>query len=787
MKWSNNLTLAVIVAATAISLAVIVKNPTRLGLDLRGGTRLVYQAQKTKDIKDLKEATKRAREIIERRLAHSAQLGIAEPQVVTVGDRRIAVSIPEIKDPEKAKKIIGKTARLEFRYVKKNASKSEKAQEEVVLTGEYLKDARVAYDNLQNPVVAIDFRDKGAKIFADFTRNHVGETLAIYLDNNQISAPTIQEPILTGSGQITGNFTVEEAQELAALLKGGALPVPLKLIEERTVGPTLGKVAIQKSLKAGALGVAGIFLFMLLYYRIPGLVGCLALALYGFFTFALVEKIPIVLTLPGIAGLILSLGMAVDANILIYERLREELREGRTLHAALDTAFQRAWTAILDSNVTTAITCAILWRYGTGPIVGFAKTLLLGIGCSMFTALVCTRAILHAFMNAKLLARPSLYGYAPQEPFFVRKNTSFTALRRVFFILSSLVLIPSLIALLPPKNLIKSFPPETGLLKGVDFSGGTLLLLKGKTDFSLSEVRKVLKSVGLANAMVVKTKDKALLIRTKKKIEAQAFKTAAKDQVNQKELLRRLSPLLGSPKILQKDFVGPVMTKDLTHKAFYAVVFSSLLIMLYLAFRFSRIRFGISALMALIHDVGIMTGLFAIFGKVFDLEVDSLFVTATLTVLGYSVNDTVVIFDRIRENIKRRRQRSFTGIIDRSLQETFARSVNTSFTTLIPIVTMLFLGGASLKNFLLALLIGFVAGTYSSIFIASPLLLFKLTPTKKEVPTRKEKEATPLLSEDQSRSLAEPSRLSGSVAAGTSQKTKEKKKKKKKKKLQRRR
>lgn len=367
------------------------------GLDLQGGTHVVLEAVDTPEAKVNEDAVQRVMKILERRVN---ELGLTEPILQRQGDRRIIVELPGVKDPEKAIEILGKTALLEF---------ADEAGQ-TVLTGKDLKDAQAQMTQGSRPEVAIEFTSEGTKAFADLTAKNVGRRIAILLDKQVLTAPTVNEPIPSGKAVITGSQNMEEAQRLAILLRSGALPVKLDVMETRTVGPTLGQDSKDKSVKAFAIGVAAIVIFMLLYYRLSGLVANLALVAYVLLLLGALAALKATLTLPGIAGIILSMGMAVDANVLIFERFKEEFRSGKTMRAAMDAGFSRAFTTILDSNVTTLISAAVLFYFGTGPVKGFAVTLALGIVISMFTAITLTRYTLRILISTNLVKNAKLYG-----------------------------------------------------------------------------------------------------------------------------------------------------------------------------------------------------------------------------------------------------------------------------------------------------------------------------------------------------------------------------------------
>lgn len=689
--------------------------PTRLGLDLKGGAHLVYEVQLTDEVKkriknkefNLKEVTNRAKEIIRKRIDG---LGVLEPLIQMEGDNRIIVELPGFTDTKRAQDLIGKTGLLEF--------KDEKGK--VILRGDDLTRADATLDQFGSPKVQIEF-SKGGKghrdaksIFCNFTTKNVGKNLAIYLDKKMLTNPTVEEPICSGNGQISGSANVQEAKDLANLLQGGALPVPLVLVEERTIGPTLGKDSIDKSVQAGIIGLSIVLLFMLLYYRLPGFLADIALLFYALFVFAIFKSIPVTLTLPGIAGFILSIGMAVDANVLIFERLKEELRSGKTLRAGIDAGFERAWSSIFDSNSTTLISCGVLYYFGSGPIKGFALTLAIGVVVSMFTAIMVTRALLHLMVGFPWANHASLFGVSAKLPFMIRKNYNIVGTMKLWFGLSLLVIVPGLVYLFGFGN-YSTFPPQMGLKKGIDFTGGSLLWITREQEIKVSEIRKIMNAEGFGDSAIQviaeRGKFQGIQVRTK------PLEPKIKDKLEKG--IRKIGARLD-----RFESVGPVVGKELTLKAVGAIFWASLLIVIYLSFRFHQVVFGVCAVIALLHDVFVVTGIFAILGKHFAIEVDAAFVTALLTIIGFSVHDTIIIFDRIRENLRLRiGGTTLAEITNYSVLQTFTRSINTSLTVLITVASLFIFGGPVLRHFNLALFVGIFSGTYSSIFNASLLLV----------------------------------------------------------------
>ncbi len=400
MEGKNRIKFLVPVLAIVISFAVFIKplaSTVKQGLDLQGGTHVVLQAKDTPESKVDDDAINRSIQIIERRVN---ELGLTEPLIQRQGRDKIIVELPGVKDPEQAINMLGETAMLEFKDMEGNT----------VLTGKDLKDSKASADQSGQPVVTLQFNDEGAKKFADLTARNVGRQIAILLDGKVLTAPRVSEPITGGNAQITGSKDAQDAEHLAILLRSGSLPVKLEIAENRTVGPTLGQDSKDKSVKAFAIGLAGVFLFMLLYYKLSGLVADIVLLLYTLLLLLVMKGLNATLTLPGIAGIILSIGMAVDANVLIFERFKEEVAAGKTLRAAINAGFSRAFVTILDSNVTTIMAAAVLFYLGTGPVRGFAVTLALGVLISMFTAVTVTKFILSALIGSNFTKNPAFFG-----------------------------------------------------------------------------------------------------------------------------------------------------------------------------------------------------------------------------------------------------------------------------------------------------------------------------------------------------------------------------------------
>lgn len=582
------------------------------------------------------------------------------------------------------------------------------------------------------PAVSQVFTEKGAAAFAKFTTEHTGEINGIVLDDAVLSAPVINEPILDGQAEISGGFaTLTQAQSLANLLNAGALPVPLEQVQTQSVEASLGKGAVTKSIVAGVIGLLAVLAFMLAYYRLPGLLADIALLIYALFTLAIFKGalnwlfpgLVVTLTLPGIAGFILSIGMAVDANILIFERLKEELRAGKALRPAIDAAFKRAFPAIRDSNICTSITCIVLLSLGTASVRGFALTLLIGVLVSLFSAITVTRTLLYLLVDLfpGLAKNPALFGLNVRslvgrtEAEGGQASRNIIGRRKFFYGLSALIIVPGLIFLL-----------MGGLKKSIEFTGGTQIQVQYPQPVTSTAVQRALTTQGFAHDTIQMAEGGTVAI-----VSVPESNNAA-SKLNNPVYGRLTTALntLGTNSEQQFGNVGGVISKEVTSNAFQAIVIASALIVLYLALVFgiggfvAGLRLGMSAIAALLHDVLVLLGAFAIFGYFLGWEIDSLFITAMLTVIGFSVHDTVVIFDRVRENLRHRdRGENFETLVNRSIGQTLARSINTSLTVVMTLVALVVLGGQTTRLLNVALLIGIISGTYSSIFNAASILV----------------------------------------------------------------
>ncbi|MBU1001372.1 MAG: protein translocase subunit SecD [Proteobacteria bacterium] len=696
------------------------------------------------------------------------QFGVAEPDIRKQQGSRIQVQLPGLDDPQRAIELIGRTAHLEFKLVDDAVTPAQariKGREvlphkilkadgtyrtesivvykEALLSGEYIANAGTNFNQFGQAYVTMTFNAAGGRKFARITGENEGRRLAIVLDGEVYSAPVIRAKIVGGSAQIEGNFSTEEAHDLAVTLRSGSLPAPVNILEERSVGPSLGQESIDKGIKSTLIGFALVLVFMALYYGFGGIVANLVLLLNIVLIMAGLAAFGATLTLPGIAGIILTIGMAVDANVIIFERIREELRRGLSRGQAIAEGYGRATLTIMDANVTTIIAAIILYQFGTGPIRGFAVTLTLGILASMFTAIFVSRILFDLFPGIK---KP-VSGLTIIRP---DTKVDFIGRRKLAFVVSSLVILIGLGSLIV----------QGGPKYGVDFAGGITVQVKADHNVELDSLKTAMSGSGLDGVVVQRLgmdEDNEFLIRISE--------TGLTTEMVRGKLQTALEQVPeGKFEIQRQEMVGPKVGADLREKALEAMFFAVLLIAIYISGRFEarwftagimaaglstgvyllglaavpmsvlifaalgitlglcwylRLNYALGAVVALIHDVMITIGVFSLLGKEFDLTI----VAALLTIIGYSLNDTIIVFDRIRENLHGKKRPSFKEIINISVNQTLSRTLLTSGTTLLVVLALFLFGGGVIHDFAFALLIGIVVGTYSSIFVASPILL----------------------------------------------------------------
>lgn len=698
-----------------------------------------------------KKAVGQSLEIIRNRID---QFGVAEPVILRQGENEIVVQLPGVKDSKRAMDLIGQTAQLEFKlvaddtglnlnqligqaisndqwqwgesrkqlnlslqgqipqdseiYFERNVDKTTGAEtklpillkNQILMTGDMVKDAQVRIGGSFNePYVSLDLTGHGAKVFGNLTEKSVGKRLAIVLDEVVRSAPVIREKILGGKAQISGSFTHEEATDLAIVLRAGALPAPVEIIQNLTVGASLGQDSINKGLTSGLFGALMVLVFMVIYYRLSGVIADVALVLNILFLFVGLAMLNATLTLPGIAGIILSIGMAVDANVLIFERMREEFSLGKSVKSGVDGGFDKAFWSIVDSQVTTLITALALFMFGTGPIKGFAVTLSLGIIFNLFAVLFCSRLVYESLYSLRTL----------KELHFMqiikKSNFDFMKIKNIAFGISGVLVLLGMIAF------VQILRGHANL--GIDFAGGSLLQYHAEQPFTLKEVRSTLDQNGWDNVDLQQVTDEnRLILKLKTSVETVGH------------LGDELTTLLNQ-NMAEKGFllesqseIGSSISAVLRNKAIEAIAISLLGVLIYLALRFD-LSFGVAAAAATFHDVLAVLGICWLL----NVEITLLIITALLTLAGYSLNDSVVVFDRIRENLQKHKDDdSFFTIINKSINQVLGRTAITSLTTMLVLGALFFFGGSAIHNFSFALLAGVLVGSYSSIFVASPIL-----------------------------------------------------------------
>ncbi|MSO41174.1 MAG: protein translocase subunit SecD [Solirubrobacterales bacterium] len=821
----NLFILLFVIGLVLVSIVVIASKPTRLGLDLRGGTELVYQARPTPQNPTIDAADlDRSIEIIRQR---TDKLGVAEPEISRLGNDSILVGLPDVQNADRAIEQVGDTAQLYFYDWEKNivgnpdvakgnqadqgfnrlydavifASKREpeckndecttagptyylfnknskelvtgpasqrsdlfleadkpppKSEQEIIavpqgtkvvvgdkntpdepdqffvledkpaLNGDEIRNPEQNFDPQTNePIVSFEFTDSGRQKFGDVTRaiaergrasappgvndsqsaNQFSDSFAITLDDDVVSRAIINfvdNPAgIDGrnGAQISGIGDIQEAQDLANFIQIGALPVELELISQSTVSATLGQQALEQGLRAGIAGLILVLLFLILYYRFLGVVASLGLIVYGIFFFALVKMVPITMTLPGIAGLILTIGVAADANVVIFERIKEEARAGKSVSSAIVTGYRKGIGTIIDANVITLITAFILFVLATAGVKGFAFTLGVGTIVSLFTAVVFTQAFLGVFGRSRFLRSGALIGAGGEVR--VRWHFDFTGMSKWFFSISGTILLVGALSF-----------ATAGLNLGIDFESGTRIEAGLERSASVEDVRGVLEGVGVNDAEIQEVQSDALGDNA---VQIQAAELRPDQVGNVQTALDEQFGLV--PEGFDNTSIGPTFGEQVARSAIYAVIFSLLVIAGYVAFRFQP-KYAVPVMIAVAHDVLITAGVYSLVGR----EVNSATVAAFLTILGYSLYDTIIVFDRIRENVPRLPRAAFSQIVNRSMSEVLTRSLITGASSVFLVSVLFVFGGATLKDFAFAMMIGILSGTYSSIFIAAPVL-----------------------------------------------------------------
>ncbi|MFC7978704.1 protein translocase subunit SecD [Streptomyces cinereoruber] len=729
--WRALLALAVV----ALSLWITLTTPPRLGLDLRGGTRIVLQTEDGPVTRADAAATDRALEVLRKRVDG---LGVAEPSLARSGERRIIVELPGLRDPRRAAETIGRTAQLTFHAVTGEAKGPAGpaaadgtrvladpdapgrflALAAPALTGDGVENAEAALDttNARGWTVDLSFRDRAAGDWARITGaaacaapGDPARRVAIVLDDRIVSAPGMQNGVPCGAGigggsaQITGGFSGQEARDLAALVQGGALPVPVTTVEQSTVGPTLGAEAIRASALAAVIGLACTGLFVIVVYRLLGLLATVALLLYGLISYAAVVALGATLTLPGLAGFVLAVGIAVDANVLVFERAREEYAGlGRTaardLRRPVTTAFGKVWSAVADSHITTLLAAGLLFVFATGPVKGFGVTLAIGVVTSLLTAMVVTRLLADLALRLPAVRRrPAVTGIAELGRLrtrLTRRVPRLTARRRRWLTGCAGLLLVALAGI-----------GVRGMEFGVEFTGGRVVQYAADRPVDADAARAAVTAAGFPDAVVQTTGEGDVSVRVKETGDGE-----------QREIREALTGVAGPVTVERDDLIGPSLGSELRTHALLALGLAVAAQLLYLTVRF-RWTYATAAVAAMAQDVLLVIGLFAWLGK----PVDSVFLAALLTVVGYSVNDSVVVLDRLRELRRRGGGVPLTDLADRAVAQTLPRTVNTGMGALFVLVALAALGGDSLTDFSVALLAGVVLGMASTVFTAIPL------------------------------------------------------------------
>ncbi len=586
------------------------------------------------------------------------------------------------------------------------------------LEGDVITDARESIDNFGQVEVSMTMNAEGAKTWRRLTADNVERSIAIVLDDNVYSYPNVKGEISGGMSSISGNFTTDEAKDLANILKAGKLPAPARIVEEAIVGPSLGAEAINSGVISMVAGLLLVVIFMMAYYAKGGLIANIALLANIFFIFGVLASLQAVLTLPGIAGIVLTIGMSVDANVLIFERIREELAKGKTMRQAIIDGFKHAYSSIIDANVTTLLVGIILYSFGTGPIRGFATTLIIGILTSLFSAIFITRMLIDWQVAREKAIN---FGTAWSNKVFGNMNVNFLGRRKYWYAFSGAVILAGLISM-----------ATIGFNQGVDFKGGRSYVIKFDESKRSTDIRSALAPF-FEGAPEVKTFGAAdkFKITTSYKIDVN---TPEADIEVEQKLHEGLSTIMANKidfetfkgeRILSSQKVGPTIADDIKASAIMSIIISILVIAAYILIRFRKWQYSLGAALSLLHDVLFVLSLFSLLWKVmpFSMEVDQAFIAAILTIIGYSINDTVVVFDRLREYLGLHHGEDDETVINSAINSTFSRTIITAATTIIVVLVLFLFGGEVIKGFTFALLIGLIAGTYSSIFIASAVVL----------------------------------------------------------------
>ncbi|MBR2560411.1 MAG: protein translocase subunit SecF [Firmicutes bacterium] len=691
------------ITACGIGSLQSIKDVMKFGLDINGGVYVVMEAETDATGTELDTIMEQTRAVMEKRVN---AMGISEATVSIEGNKRIRIEIPGVEDVQDAIANIGKTAQLRFLL----------ADGTEVLTGEDVKDAGVNTDNEHGGyLIQLEFTSEGAAKFEEATRKAAnGEikstnagiddrAIIIMLDDEIVTAPVAEETISSTSCVITSThgYSIKEATGTAALIRGGALPVGLTEITSSVQTATIGADALQKSIVAGIVGLLLVFALMIIAYGLLGLMADIALALYVLIVLWVMAGIGAVLTLPGIAALILSIGMAVDANVIIFARVREELGRGKSTRVAVSEGFRHAVVTVLDAQITTLIAAVVLYLIGSSTVKGFAITLMIGIIVSIFTAIVITQILIGLLAESKKFSAKKFFGVNEDgsSRTVIKKAFEFIKNRRIFYIISVVVIVLGLVLGL-----------ARGFNYGIDFTGGTMMQIDMGQTVDTAEVEDLLKDYDLNPTLVLSGDNREqLIIKTTKALE----------NAERLEIVSTLGEKYGisEDNILASEEFGPTVGRELKSNAFRSVVIAAIGMLIYIILRFKSWKMGVSAVACLAHDVLFVLAMYGLFR----FTINNPFIAGILTVVGYSINDTIVVFDRVRENRSLYKRRSLAENLDASVNETLPRSIMTSVTTLVAMLPLMIMVSTSIREFVIPLVIGVLCGTYSSVFLSSPL------------------------------------------------------------------
>lgn len=678
-----------------------------LGLDLAGGVSITYEVDgKNVSDSDIDDTVYKLQKRVE---SYST-----EAEVYREGSDRINIEIPGVTDANQILDDLGKPGSLSFAVqkevkVKKNGKTTTETQMETVLTGQNVKQAKAQTSDNQTTgqkeyLVALEFDAKGTKAFAKATKENIGNPIYIIYDNEIISYPNVNEEITKGECTITGMESYEAAENLASSIRIGSLPVELKELRSNVVSAKLGVDAIETTVKAGIIGFGIVCLIMIAFYALPGVISCFALAIYMLLTLLALNGFNVTLTLPGLAGIILGIGMAVDANVIIYARIKEEITGGKSVGSAIKAGFGKAASAIIDGNVTTLIAVVVLWFKGSGTVKGFAQTLGISVAISMFTALVISRFLVYAVYTFGLRS-PKLYGKAR-----TLKKINFVKVGKKYVAIAAVIILAGLACLPLNRSKIGNI-----LNYDLEFSGGTASTITFKDNQKVDNDLE--KKVVSAYEKVSKSSS---VQSQKVKENNQMVIKSVELTLNQRKQLESTLKKSYNAKSVDTENISSTISNEMQRDAVISVVIATICMLIYIAIRFKDVKFGSSAIVALLNDVLIVFAAYSI-GR---LAVGGTFIACMLTIIGYSINSTIVIFDRIRENLKEAKGYQVKEIVNNSISQTLTRTINTSLTTFVMVFVLFLMGVSSIREFSLTLMVGVIGGAFSSVFLTGPLWFF---------------------------------------------------------------